>query len=286
MTDAVSPEGGRPPTPPGNAAVSPEGGRPPTPPGNAAVLTEEDGAVLVITINRPEARNAVNGEVARGIAAAVDELDSRKDLSIGILTGAGGTFCAGMDLKGFLTGDNPTVEGRGFAGITERPAAKPLIAAVEGYALAGGCEVALSCDMIVAAKDAQFGLPEPKRGLVAAGGGLLRLPQRIPFHIAMEIALTGDKYPAERMAELGFVNRLAESGGALAAAKELALKVAENAPLALAATKKVIVESADWSSDEAWKKQQDIVLPVFTSKDAQEGPAAFAEKRKPNWKGE
>jgi enoyl-CoA hydratase len=250
-----------------------------------AVLTEEDGAVLIITINRPEARNAVNGEVAKGIAAALDELDSRKDLSIGVLTGAGGTFCSGMDLKGFLTGDNPTVEGRGFAGITERPAAKPLIAAVEGYALAGGCEVALSCDMIVASRDAQFGLPEPKRGLVAAGGGLLRLPQRIPFHIAMEIALTGDRYPAERMAELGFVNRLAEPGGALAAAKELALKVAENAPLALAATKKVIVESADWTSAEAWKKQQDITLPVFTSKDAQEGPAAFAEKRKPNWKG-
>ncbi|POM26776.1 Carnitinyl-CoA dehydratase [Actinomadura rubteroloni] len=251
-----------------------------------AVLTEEDGAVLVITINRPEARNAVNSAVAQGIAKALDELDSRKDLSIGILTGAGGTFCAGMDLKGFLTGDNPTVEGRGFAGIVERPAAKPLIAAVEGFALAGGCEVALSCDMVVAARDAQFGLPEPKRGLVAAGGGLLRLPQRIPFHIAMEIALTGDKYPADRMAELGFVNRLTESGGALAAAKELALKVAENAPLALAATKKVIVESADWTADEAFAKQNDIVIPVFGSQDAMEGPAAFAEKRKPVWKGE
>jgi enoyl-CoA hydratase len=251
-----------------------------------AVLTEEDGAVLVITINRPEARNAVNGAVAQGIAAAIDELDSRKDLSIGILTGAGGTFCAGMDLKGFLTGDNPIVEGRGFAGIVERPAAKPLIAAVEGYALAGGCEVALSCDMVVASREAQFGLPEPKRGLVAAAGGLLRLPQRIPFHIAMEIALTGDKYPAERMAELGFVNRLTEPGQALAGAKELAAKVAENAPLALAATKKIIVESPDWDTAQAWQKQQEITLPVFTSKDAQEGPAAFAEKRKPVWKGE
>ncbi|OLT37995.1 enoyl-CoA hydratase [Actinomadura sp. CNU-125] len=251
-----------------------------------AVLTEEDGAVLTITINRPEAKNAVNSEVAQGIAAAMEELDTRKDLSIGILTGAGGTFCAGMDLKGFLTGDNPIVEGRGFAGIVERPSSKPLIAAVEGYALAGGCEVALSCDMVVAAKDAQFGLPEPKRGLVAAGGGLLRLPQRIPFHIAMEMALTGDKYAAERMAELGFVNRLTEPGGALAAAKELALKVGENAPLALAATKKIIVESPDWSDAETWQKQQEITLPVFTSKDAQEGPAAFAEKRKPNWTGE
>ncbi|GAA4099865.1 crotonase/enoyl-CoA hydratase family protein [Actinomadura miaoliensis] len=251
-----------------------------------AVLTEEDGAVLIITINRPEARNAVNGAVAQGIAAALDELDSRKDLSVGILTGAGGTFCAGMDLKGFLTGDNPIVEGRGFAGIVERPAAKPLIAAIEGYALAGGCEVALACDMVVAARDAKFGLPEPSRGLVAAGGGLLRLPRRIPYHIAMEIALTADKYPADRMAELGFVNRLVEPGEALAAAKELALKIAENAPLALAATKKIIVESADWSDEEAWQKQGEIVMPVFGSKDAQEGPAAFAEKRKPVWKGE
>ncbi|GAA2427374.1 crotonase/enoyl-CoA hydratase family protein [Actinomadura vinacea] len=251
-----------------------------------AVLTEEDGAVLVITINRPEAKNAINGVVAQSIAAAMDELDSRKDLSIGVLTGAGGSFSAGMDLKGFLTGDNPIVEGRGFGGIVERPSAKPLIAAVEGYALAGGCEVALSCDMVVASRDAQFGLPEPKRGLVAAGGGLLRLPQRIPFHIAMEMALTGDKYPAERMAELGFVNRLTEPGQALAAAKDLALKVAENAPLALAATKKIIVESPDWDTAEAWKKQGEITLPVFTSKDAQEGPAAFAEKRRPVWKGE
>ena len=251
-----------------------------------AVLTEEDGAVLTITINRPEAKNAVNSEVAQGIAAAMEELDTRKDLSIGILTGAGGTFCAGMDLKGFLTGDNPIIEGRGFGGIVERPSTKPLIAAIEGFALAGGCEVALACDMVVAARDAQFGLPEPKRGLVAAGGGLLRLPQRIPFHIAMEMALTGDKYAAERMAELGFVNRLTEPGGALAAAKELALKVGENAPLALAATKKIIVESPDWSDAETWQKQQEITLPVFTSKDAQEGPAAFAEKRKPNWKGE
>ncbi|XVQ11507.1 crotonase/enoyl-CoA hydratase family protein [Spirillospora sp. CA-255316] len=250
------------------------------------MLTEEDGAVLVITINRPEAKNAVNGAVAQGIAAAMDELDNRKDLSIGVLTGAGGTFCAGMDLKGFLTGDNPIVEGRGFGGIVERPSTKPLIAAIEGYALAGGCEIALSCDMVVASREARFGLPEPKRGLVAAGGGLLRLPQRIPYHIAMEIALTGDKFTADRMAELGFVNRLTEPGQALAAAKELALKVAENAPLALAATKKIIVESPDWDAAEAWKKQGEITLPVFTSKDAQEGPAAFAEKRKPVWKGE
>ncbi|RKS71072.1 short chain enoyl-CoA hydratase [Actinomadura pelletieri DSM 43383] len=266
-------------------AVSTEGGRPPTSP-DAAVLTHEDGGVLVVTINRPKVRNAINGEAARGIAAAMDELDSRKDLSVGILTGTGGTFSSGMDLKAFLTGDVASVEGRGFAGVTERPPAKPLIAAVEGYALAGGCELALACDMIVAARDARFGLPEPKRGLIAAGGGLLRLPRRIPFHIAMEIALTGDAYPAERMAELGFVNRLTEPGGALAAARELAATIAGNAPLSLTATKRMIVESADWTSDDMWRRQQEIALPVITSRDAREGPTAFAEKRRPNWQGE
>ncbi|MEO5876028.1 MAG: crotonase/enoyl-CoA hydratase family protein [Streptosporangiaceae bacterium] len=251
-----------------------------------AVLTEEDGGVLVITINRPEARNAVNGSVAEGIAAALTELDSRKDLAVGILTGAGGTFCAGMDLKGFLTGENPFVEGRGFAGIVEGPPATPIIAAIEGYALAGGCEIALACDMIVAASDAQFGLPEPRRGLVAAGGGLLRLPQRIPFHIAMEIALTGDKYPTQRLYELGLVNRISEPGQALAEAKKLAAKIAENAPLALAATKRIIVESPQWTEEEKFAKQMAIAGPVFGSKDAQEGPTAFAQKRKPNWTGE
>ncbi|MCW2917076.1 MAG: Enoyl-CoA hydratase/isomerase [Actinomycetia bacterium] len=251
-----------------------------------AVLTEEDGGILVITINRPEARNAVNGAVAEGIAAALEELDSRKDLAVGILTGAGGTFSAGMDLKGFLKGENPFIEGRGFGGIAQKPPATPLIAAVEGYALAGGFEIALCCDMIVASREAKFGLPEPKRGLVAGAGGLLRLPQRIPFHIAMEIALTGDHYSAERMAELGFINRLAEPGSALEVAKELAAKIAENAPLALAATKKIIVGSTEWPTDELWDRQNAIMGPVFVSKDAQEGPAAFAQKRKPVWTGE
>ncbi|MCW2944078.1 MAG: crotonobetainyl-CoA hydratase [Actinoallomurus sp.] len=251
-----------------------------------AVLTEVDGGVAVITINRPEARNAVNGAVAQGIAGALDELDARKDVSAYVLTGAGGTFCAGMDLKGFLTGDNPIAEGRGFAGIVERPPAKPIIAAVEGYALAGGCEIALSCDMIVASSEAKFGLPEVKRGLVAGAGGLLRLPQRIPYHAAMEIALTGDHYPASRLAELGLVNRVTEPGDALRAAKELAAKIAANAPLALAATKRVIVESRDWSSEEQFARQGEIINSVFVSKDAMEGAAAFAEKRKPVWKGE
>jgi enoyl-CoA hydratase len=248
------------------------------------VLTEVDGGVAVITINRPQARNAVNGAVAQGIASALDEFDEHKDVSVIVITGAGGTFCAGMDLKGFLAGDNPLAGGRGFGGITQKPPAKPIIAAVEGYALAGGCEVALSCDMIVASTQAKFGVPEVRRGLVAGAGGLLRLPQRIPYHIAMEIALTGDHYPAERMAELGLVNRLTAPGAALATAKELARRIAENAPLALAATKRVIAESADWSRADAFAKQGEIINPVFASKDAAEGAAAFAEKRKPVWK--
>lgn len=251
-----------------------------------AVLTEVDDGVAVITINRPEARNAVNGAVARAIAGAIEEFDARADVAVYILTGAGGTFCAGMDLKAFLTGDTPVVDDRGFAGITQRPPAKPIIAAVEGYALAGGCEVALACDMIVASSAAKFGLPEVTRGLVAGAGGLLRLPRRIPYHVAMEIALTGAHYPASRLAEAGLVNQVTEPGEALAAARELAAKVAANAPLALAATKKVIVESADWPSAEQFDRQGEIIGPVFTSKDAMEGAAAFAEKRKPVWKGE
>jgi enoyl-CoA hydratase len=250
------------------------------------VLVEIDDRVAIITINRPNARNAINGAVAQGVSSALDELDDRKDVSVFVITGAGGTFSAGMDLKGFLTGDNPLAGGRGFAGITQKPPNKPVIAAVEGYALAGGCEIALSCDMIVAATDAKFGVPEVKRGLVAGAGGLLRLPQRIPYHIAMEIALTGDHYPAPRMAELGLVNKLTEPGQALAGAKELAARVAENAPLALAATKRVIVESADWTREEAFDRQGEIINPVFVSKDAAEGAKAFGEKRKPVWRGE
>ncbi|MDP4501402.1 crotonase/enoyl-CoA hydratase family protein [Nonomuraea turcica] len=250
------------------------------------VLVEESGNVAIITINRPKARNAVNGAVARGIAGALDELDERPDISAYVLTGAGGTFSAGMDLKGFLAGDFPVVEGRGFGGVTEAPPKKPLVAAVEGYALAGGFELALACDVIVASSQATFGLPEPRRGLVAGAGGIMRLPRRIPYHVAMEIALTGEHYPASRLYELGLVNRITEPGTALEGALELARKIAANAPLALAATKKVIIESQDWSLEEMFAKQGAIVGPVFGSKDAMEGAAAFAEKRAPQWKGE
>lgn len=251
-----------------------------------AVLTDVSDGVAVITINRPEARNAVNGEVARGIAEAVDELDASKDVQVLILTGAGGTFSAGMDLKGFLTGDSPAFGDRGFGGIVQRPPVKPVIAAVEGYALAGGFELVLSCDLVVASEEARFGLPEVRRSLVAGAGGLLRLPKRIPYHLAMEIALTGEHYPALRLQQAGLVNRLVPAGQALEAAQELARRVALGGPLALAATKRVIVESADWPAAEAFQRQGEIITPVFVSADAREGAMAFAEKRSPVWKGE
>lgn len=250
------------------------------------VLTEVSDGVAVITINRPEARNAVNGAVARGMAAALDELDASKDVQVLILTGAGGTFSAGMDLKGFLAGDSPSFEDRGFAGIVERPPAKPIIAAVEGYALAGGFELVLSCDLVVASEEAKFGLPEVKRSLVAGAGGLLRLPKRIPYHLAMEIALTGEHFPAARLHAAGLVSQLVPAGQALAGARELAARIAPNGPLALTATKRVIVESADWDSSEAFRRQGEIITPVFTSADAREGALAFAEKRSPVWRGE
>jgi enoyl-CoA hydratase len=250
-----------------------------------AVLTARRGRVLTITINRPDQRNAVNAAVAHGIAGALDELDADAGLSVAVLTGAGKGFCAGMDLKAFVAGERPHAPGRGFAGIVERPAAKPLIAAVEGFAVAGGLEVALACDMIVAGRGARLGIPEVKRGLVAAGGGLLRLPRTLPRNVAMELALTGDPIDAERAYELGLVNRLAETGQALPAALELAETIAANGPLALAATKRIMVESADWPDSEFFARQQEINEPVFSSEDAREGATAFAERRDPVWKG-
>ena len=250
------------------------------------VLTEVSDGVAVITINRPEARNAVNGAVARGIAKAVEELDASKDVQVLILTGAGGTFSAGMDLKGFLTGDSPNFEDRGFGGIVQRPPVKPIIAAVEGYALAGGFELVLACDLVVASEAAKFGLPEVRRSLVAGAGGLLRLPKRIPYHLAMEIALTGEHYPAARLHQAGLVNQLVPAGEALAAARDLAARIGLGGPLALTATKRVIADSGDWDSADAFRRQAEIITPVFTSADAREGALAFAEKRHPVWRGE
>ncbi|MFZ0831867.1 MAG: crotonase/enoyl-CoA hydratase family protein [Mycobacterium sp.] len=249
-----------------------------------AVLVEQRDRVLLITINRPEAKNAVNAAVSRGLADAMDRLDDDADLSVGVLTGAGGSFCAGMDLKAFARGENVVVEGRGL-GFNEKPPVKPLIAAVEGYALAGGTELALATDLIVAANNSAFGIPEVKRGLVAGGGGLLRLPQRIPYAIAMELALTGENLPAARAHALGLVNVLTEPGKALDGALELAERITVNGPLAVAATKRIIVESRGWSPEQMWKKQAEIFLPVFASNDAKEGAIAFAEKRPPKWTG-
>ena len=249
------------------------------------VLTSADNGVLVVTLNRPEAKNAANKALAEGVAAAMDELDSNDELRVAILTGAGGTFCSGMDLKAFVSGETPMVKGRGFAGLTEKSPRKPLIAAVEGYALAGGLELAISCDMIIAADNSMFGIPEAKRGLAAAAGGLLKLPRQIPTRIAMELALTGDFISSERAYELGLINQVVPAGTALDAARELAAKIAANGPLAVAASKQVIMEQADWSQDEMFGKQNDIVNPVFVSEDAIEGATAFAEKRAPNWKG-
>ena len=249
------------------------------------VLVEYEDGIVVITINRPDQRNAVNRAVSYGVCAAVDELDARPDLRVGILTGAGGTFCAGMDLKAFLRGEVTRVEGRGILGIAMTPPKKPLIAAVEGYALAGGFEAVLACDLLVAARNAQFGLPEAKRGLAAAAGGLLRLPRYIPQRIAMEIALTGDMVSAERLDRYGLINELVEPGEALAAAKRLARRIIANAPLSIAASKRVIVESREWTLAEMFARQQEITGPVNASDDAKEGAAAFAQRRAPDWRG-
>lgn len=250
-----------------------------------AVLTERRGDVLVITINRPEVRNAINGAVAAGIAAAIDELDADEGLAVGVLTGAGGYFCAGMDLGAFVKGERPYVADRGFAGITQRAAEKPLIAAIEGFAVAGGMEVALSCDLIVAAEGAKLGIPEAKRSLVAAGGALLRLPRRMPYHAVMELALTGDPMPAERFHAFGVVNRLAAPGSAVDVALELAATIARNGPLAVAASKQIIERQQDWSLEDMWHEQGMIAGPVTMSEDAREGATAFKEKRDPVWKG-
>ena len=249
------------------------------------VLVEYEDGLVIITINRPEAKNAVNRAVSYGVCAAVDELDARDDLRVGILTGAGGTFCSGMDLKAFLRGEVTRVEGRGILGIAMTPPKKPLIAAVEGYALAGGFEAMLACDLTVASRDAKFGIPEVKRGLAAAAGGLLRLPRVIPQRIAMELALTGDMITAERAAQFGLINILTEPGQALAEAKKLAARIIANAPLSVAASKRVINQQRDWPIAEMFARQLEITAPVLASEDAREGASAFAQKRKPEWKG-
>jgi enoyl-CoA hydratase len=249
------------------------------------VLVERRDCVLVITINRPEVRNALDGAAARALAAAADELDADSELRVGVLTGTNGSFCTGMDLKGFLRGDKPMIEGRGFGGITITPPRKPLIAAVEGWALAGGFELMLACDLVVAGEGSRFGVPEVKRALVAGGGAALLLPRRIPYAVAMELLLTGEHINAERAVALGLVNRLVPTGEALEGALRLAAVIAANGPLAVAVTKQIARAQADWTVEEGWQRQADLYKPVFDSDDAREGATAFAQKRAPVWRG-
>jgi enoyl-CoA hydratase len=249
------------------------------------VLTEQRDGVLTITINRPTQKNAVNRDVAVQVASALDLLDSDSSLSVGVLTGAGGTFSAGMDLKAFAGGQTPILPGRGFGGLTQAVVRKPLIAAVEGWALGGGFEMALACDVIVAAQDAKFGLPEVKRGLIAGEGGVIRLPQRIPYHVALKALLTGEPISAVDGKQYGLVSELTASGAALAGAQQLAKRIAVNAPLALAKVKQVLRETQGLNDAEAFTRQAKDASSLLNTEDAHEGALAFAEKRAPVWRG-
>lgn len=250
------------------------------------VVVERRDHVLVMTLDRPEVRNAVDQATSDAMAAALDEFDADRDLRVGIVTGAGGCFSAGMDLKALsATGRRPSAGDRGFGGMLRRASDKPLIAAVEGFALGGGLEMALACDLIVAARDARLGIPEVKRSLIAAGGGLRRLPRRLPVAVAAEMAFTGEPIDAQRAYDLGLVNRLAAPGGALAAALELAAAIAQNGPLAIVASKAVLERQWSWSDDEFFERQAEIYAPVAGSRDAREGVQAFVERRPPRWEG-
>jgi enoyl-CoA hydratase len=248
------------------------------------VLTHEAHGVLTITLNRPELRNAVNLATTRAVAAILERFETDAKLRVAILTGAGGHFCSGMDLKAFAAGEPaPRVEPRGFLGLNDYLYDKPIIAAVEGFAVAGGLETVLSCDIVVASQTARFGIPETQRGLIAAGGGLTKLPRRIPMNVALEMALTGEPIDASRAAQLGLVNLVTEPGQALEEAQRIATRIAANAPLSVAASKKVILAQQDWSLEECIGKQRAITDPIGKSADAQEGARAFAEKRDPHW---
>jgi enoyl-CoA hydratase len=250
-----------------------------------AVRVEHRDHVAVVTIDRPHRRNAINRPTALELAATFDALDSSGEVRAIVLTGAGGTFSAGMDLRDFPVLGRPAVPGRGFAGFVQAPPSVPLIAAVEGWALGGGFEMVLACDLVVAASDARFGLPEVTRGLAARGGGAFRLGRRLPYALAMELLLTGVPLDASRAIEYGLVNRVVPAGTALDAAISLAAAVAANAPLAVAATVQVMRRSTDWPDGEAFDRQNEWFDPVFASADAAEGAAAFAEKREPRWAG-
>ncbi|MFF9813091.1 crotonase/enoyl-CoA hydratase family protein [Streptomyces sp. NPDC014006] len=249
------------------------------------VRTETIGSSLLITIDRPRARNAVNAAVAAGLSTALDQLEADPGLRAGVLTGAGGTFSAGMDLKAALAGESPEIPGRGFGGLTQARTTKPLIAAVEGWAMGGGFELALACDLIVAADDARFGLPEVSRGLIAAGGGVIRLPKRIPYHLAMELLLTGEPVTGERAGRLGIANRVVPAGETVAAALQLAERTAQNAPLALAAVKELVRAADGAPEEEAFAVQARQMARLAASADVREGMTAFTERRSPVWQG-
>ena len=247
----------------------------------AAVLTEQRGRVLIITLNRPDQMNAFNADQANGLDAAMTELNTNDGLTAAVLTGNGKGFSSGMDLKAFMTGEDISA----WVNFIRDGAQKPIIAAVEGFALAGGLETALACDLMIASTGAKFGVPEVKRGLIAAGAGLFRLPGRIGYAKAMELAITGDNIVAEEALELGLLTQVTEVGGALDAAVELAERIAKNAPLAVAASKAVIQATQGNTEAELWAIQEPLRAKVFSSNDAKEGPTAFAEKREPNWTG-
>ena len=253
----------------------------------AAIETERVGRVGIIRINRPEARNAVNGDVATGMEAALDDFEADDNIQAVIITGNGPTFCAGADLKLVATGragEIATKRGN-FAGIVRRNYSKPLIAAVNGPALAGGFEIVLSCDLVVVADHATFGLPEVRRGLFAAAGGLIRLPKRVPLALATELAITGDPIDAARALQLGLVNRVVPVDEVVPAALELASRIAENGPLAIKNTLRMVREAGDLTEDDAWPRNFELAMEVFASKDSIEGATAFAEKRPPKWTG-
>lgn len=249
--------------------------------GEPAVLTERRDRVLLITLNRPEAMNAINTDLMQGLLAAINDLDTSDDLTAGVLTGAGRGFCAGMDLKAFAAGGMP----EGMNEFIEEGAKKPLIAAIEGFALAGGLELALSCDLLVAAEGVKIGIPEAGVGLFAAGGGLLRLPSRVGYARAMEMAITADPITAEQALEYGLLSRVAPKGGSIDVAMELAARVAKNAPLAVSASKQLVKATVGMNEADFWDYQKGFMKQVFTSNDAKEGPRAFAEKRPPEWSG-